>query len=114
MILTKDTLRACYDFLNETAPFNRWNLPDGEDVEFRVVRDAGRFGWYRFEGNRHIIALSAVSIGHTDTLIRIMAHELVHLHEQNSGACSRTEHGPTFRAYAKQVCAAHGFDPRAF
>jgi hypothetical protein len=112
--MTPDTLRACYNFLNETLPFSRWNLPDGDDIDFRVVRDAGRFGWYRFDGTRHVIAISATCVGHTDTLIRTMAHELVHLYEEHSGACSRTDHGPTFRAYAKQICKHHGFDPRAF
>ena len=113
MTLSKETLRACYDFLNETGPFNRWNLPDGEDVEFRVVRDPSLFGWYLLENGRHIIGISSTTVGHTDTLIRTMAHELVHLHEHNSGPC-RKGHSRTFRAYAKQVCAAHGFDPRAF
>lgn len=113
MILTKDTLRACYDFLNETAPFNRWNLPDGEDVSFCVVRDPSLFGWYLLDGDKHIIGISETTVGHTDTLIRTMSHEMVHLHEHNSGPC-RNGHRRAFRAYAKQVCAAHGFDPRAF
>ena len=113
MTLSRDALRACYDFLNETLPFSRWNLPDGEDVEFRVVRDPSLFGWDLLENGRHINGISSTTVGHTDTLIRTMAHELVHLHEHHSGPC-RKGHSRAFRAYAKQVCKHHGFDPRAF
>lgn len=111
--MTPDALRACYDFLNETLPFKRWNLPDGEDVEFRVVRDPGLFGWYLLENGKHIIGISRTTVKHTDTLVRTMAHEIVHVHEHCSGPCKRG-HSRAFRAYAKQVCAAHGFDPGAF
>jgi hypothetical protein len=113
--MTPDTLRACYNFLNETRPFDRWNLPDGDDVEFRVVRDPTLFGWYMREPStgRHIIGVSTATVKHTDTLIRTMAHELVHLHEHNSGPCGKG-HSRAFRGYAAQVCKAHGFDPGAF
>lgn len=111
---TRDTLRAAYNYLNETPPFNRWNLPDGDDVVFRVVRDPARFGWYLYDNKRHIIGLSSTLIGHTDTLMRIMAHEMVHVHERHSGACSPGHHGKTFQRFAAQVCKYHGFDPKAF
>jgi hypothetical protein len=111
--VTPDILRACYNFLNETLPFNRWNLPDGDDVEFRVVRDPGLFGWYLLESGKHIIAVSSATVGHTDTLIRTMAHEMVHAHEHSVGPCKKG-HSRAFWAYAKQVCNAHGFDPKAF
>lgn len=111
---TPDTLRAAYDFLCETPPFNHWNLPDGDDVEFRVVRDRARFGWYLYENRRHIVALSSSLIGQTDTLMRIMAHEMVHVHERHSGACSPGHHGKTFNRFSAQVCKHHGFDLKAF
>lgn len=115
LTFTSDTLRAAYDFLNETPPFNKWNLPDGDDVEFKVIRDAGRFGWYRFDGARHVIALSSACIGHTDTLMRTMAHEMIHLHEEHAEACTpRQDHSKAFYRWAAIVCKHHGFDVRAF
>ena len=113
MILSKDTLRACYDFLSETLPFKHWNLPDGEDVEFRVVRDPSLFGWHMLENGRHVIGISMTTVRHTDTLIRTMAHEKVHVHEHRSGPC-RLGHSRAFRRWAAQVCKHHGFDPGAF
>jgi hypothetical protein len=115
LVFTSDTLRAAYNFLNETQPFNRWNLPDGEDIEFRVVRDASRFGWYRFDGNKHVIALSSSTIGHTQTLMQTVAHEMIHLHEENADACTpRIDHSAAFKRWAEQVCKHHGFDVKAF
>lgn len=112
-LLTPDSLRAAYNYLNETPPFNRWNLPDGDEVEFRVVRDQRRFGWHWFDGNRHYIAVSRSCVQFTDTLIRTMAHELVHMREQQMGV-SGPAHGQAFRRWAAQVCKHHGFDPGAF
>jgi len=112
--LTPDTLRAAYDFLNSTPPFNRWNLPDGEDVIFKVVRDRTYQGWYRKIGKRHAIGISRHFIGQTDPLIRVMGHEMVHLHEEHARALGRGEHSAAFRKWADQVCRIHGFDPKLF
>jgi predicted SprT family Zn-dependent metalloprotease len=112
-LFNRDTLRAAYNYLNETPPFNKWNLPDGDDVEFRVVRDRGTFGWYLRENGKHIIGLSVSTVGHTDTLIRTMAHEMVHIHEHCSGPCKKG-HSRAFKRWSEQVCRVHGFDPKAF
>lgn len=111
--LTPAALRSCYDFLCETPPFSRWNLPDSDDVLFLVDRQPMRSGSYRFD-KRHIISISARCIGHTINLVAVMAHEMIHVHEQHSGACGRGEHSAAFRRWAAQVCKWHGFDPKAF
>lgn len=113
-LFNRDTLRAAYNYLNETPPFNKWNLPDGDDIEFIVARAHDHDGWHTFKDGKHTIAISTTRVGFTDTLLRTMAHEMVHLHEQHSGACSSGHHGKTFRRFAAQVCAAHGFDPKGF
>lgn len=112
--LTPDTLRAAYDYLAITPPFNRWNLPDGEDVTFRVIRAPTLRGWYRREGTRHVIAVSSVCIGRTASLMELMAHEMIHLHEEQAGACTAGMHSAAFRKWSAQVCRWHGFDPKLF
>jgi hypothetical protein len=111
--LTRDTLRAAYDFLNETPPFNKWNLPDGEEVEFRVVRDRSRYAWHSLVGENHVIAISSLTVGHTIGLIRAMAHEMVHVHERRS-SCNATGHSAAFMRWGAQVSEYHGFDPKDF
>lgn len=113
LTFTKDTLRAAYNFLNETPPFDRWNLPDGEEIEFQVAKDRTLCGWHVIDGDKHIIVVSSAAVGHTMTLLRIIAHEMVHLHERRA-ARSASGHSKSFQRWAAQVCDAHGFDPRAF
>jgi hypothetical protein len=112
--LTPDTLRLAYDYLNGTKPFSRWNLPDGEDVKFRVVGDHGRWGWYQRIGQHHVIGVSRKFIGSTDSLMRLMAHEMIHLHEEHAGACGSGQHSAAFNRWAAEVCKVHGFDPLLF
>lgn len=112
--LTPETLRAAYDFLCTTEPFNRWNLPDSEDVVFRVVKDRTVFGWYNKIGGRHVIAASSSKISHTDTLMMTIGHELIHVHENNTKSCGRGEHSAAFMKWAAQVSKVHGWDPKAF
>ena len=111
--LTPAILRAAYDFLNHTLPFRRWNLPDGEDVKFHVVRDPALRGWYK--PGPHRIAVSSNCIGRTFSLIEVMAHEMVHLAERHVGICREdVQHSTAFKKLADRVCKVHGFDPKLF
>lgn len=113
--LNPETLKAAYIFLNETPPFNKWNLPDADEIRFKVVRSEANQGWHTFDGKRHLIAVSSNAIGHTFSLIALMAHEIVHVHENNSGICrADVEHSAAFWKWAEQVCRIHGFDPKTF
>lgn len=113
--LTPEVLAAAYDYLATTEPFCRWNLPDSEDVVFRVVRDPTRCGFYRRDRyDRRSISISSASVGHSSTLLQIMAHELVHLHEDAAGMAKQSEHSAAFRKLAALVCRVHGFDPKMF
>jgi hypothetical protein len=112
--LTKETLAAAYGYLATTEPFGRWNMPDADDVTFKVVRDRQKCGWYQRVGDRHTISISASAIGHTASLLQIMAHEMIHLHEEATGMVRKSEHSAAFRKLAAAVCAVHGFDPKMF
>lgn len=110
---TPDMLRAAYDFLNETPPFIRWNLPDSDDMQFRVAEDTAHHGWL-LSGRRKIpvIAVSRSTIGHTYNLLVTVAHEMVHLHQHR--AKLPLTHGAGWKRLVAQVCRYHGFDPKMF
>ena len=113
--LNADVLRAAYDFLCVTPPFCRWNLPSGEDVEFRVIKDAATAGWFNVIAGRNVIALSQANIGHTGTMLRVLAHEMLHLHQTRTGMASvRRPHNAAFHKLAAGICRLHGFDPLDF
>ena len=113
--ITPDMLARAYDFLSSTAPFDRWNMPDSDDVTFRVSNGSD-CGWCdRKRGRRPEIAISSRRHGHTLSLLMTMAHEMVHLHMDHCRmATSGVEHSAAFHKLAAQVCKHHGFDPKAF
>lgn len=111
---TPYTLRQAYKFLDATAPFKNWNLPDADDVVFRVVKDQTLRGWYR-RRPKHTIAISTGCVGHTYSLIQTMAHEMIHVYEEHAGICkANVEHSAAFKKLAARVCKEHGFDPKMF
>lgn len=117
--LTPETLARAYDYLASTPPFARWNLPDAGDLTFTVAQHPHLYGWHDSRGRgrrkRHIIAISARSVGHTASLMTVMAHEMLHLHQALTGQDSAgTEHNAAFRKDAAAICAVHGFDAKAF
>lgn len=115
--LTPETLEAAYEYLRTTPPFNSWSLPEGEEVKFKVGRRRDRFAHYQWDGKRHTITVSSASVGQTATLLEKMAHELAHLHLEDSKMETRgTEntHSIWFRKFAEEICKVHGFDVKAF
>lgn len=116
--LSAETLAASYDYLRTTPPFASWLLPESEDVVFKVSRRPTEAGRYYIDGKRHTIEASARGIAYTGSLMRLMAHEMVHLYLQKMGWESKTgseeTHNAAFRKFAARVCKIHGFDPKAF
>lgn len=112
--LNRDTLAAAYDYLVTTPPFSRWNMPESEEIRFVVDRHPGRCGGYRRENGRHVILISSRCVGFSDTLIRCMAHEMVHLHQGDVKMETGAEHNRAFWKLAERVCKVHGFDERLF
>lgn len=119
--LTPAILEGAYSFLRVTPPFSRWKMPHPDELEFCVSRDRTCFGWcddsqLRSPGSPIRMVLSTACIGHTDTLIHVAAHEMVHVY-QDAGKrklwTRNVEHNADFKRRATSVARYHGFDPRA-
>ena len=109
--ITPQMIEGAYDYLRKTPPFSRWRLPDSDDVEFHVTRDGTTWGdvvdvpvWR--------LRVSGKLIGHTGTLMALVAHEMCHIRQIMRK--QRPTHGTTFQRLAAQVCRYHGFDPKLF
>lgn len=113
--LNREVLQGAYDYLRATEPFCRWNLPDGEDISFKVIRSlVDRGQYYRVDG-KHTISISSSCIGRSSSLMEIMAHEMIHLHEREARFDrADVEHTRAFKKLALRVCAIHGFDSKLF
>ena len=114
LTLNPEILHAAYAYLAETQPFSRWNMPPAEDIRFRVSRARALYGCCEYEAGKICIRISDAMHGTTDTLIRTMAHEMVHVYHFSTGMDTKNEHNPAWWKLAKKVCAIHGFDPKAF
>jgi len=120
LILTPDILEAAYNYLLATPPFCRWGLPDSDQLMFRVLGTRECFGHFRGRYRRSNrrneyseVAISAGMVKSTDLLLATMAHEMIHLYQDENGT-ARGNHNPEFRRLAKSVCAIHGFDFDSF
>ena len=113
--LTPEMLEKAYDLINATAPFRGWRLPPGTDVVFRVGAFDTHLGDYQFVKGHHCIRLTVKGVAHVDTLLRVMAHEMIHLYQQVRGLHNQNQHNADFKRRAKAVCRIHGnFDPALF
>ena len=106
---------AAYDFLRAFPPFDKWRMPPVEAVVFRVRCLPERaYGEYIAENGVHIITLSSLVISQPSTLLRTLAHEMIHLKQNVDGEETKAEHNASFKRHAARVSRLHGYDPREF
>jgi hypothetical protein len=116
--LTPDIIAGAYEFLRVTPPFRGWKLPHANDVEFVVSRHRTHVAYHRGlrrKTRSHEIGISEICVGHTETLLRAMAHEMIHQYQQRARSeTPHTEHNAEFLKLARQVCRYHGWDEKEF
>ena len=110
MHITPAILRATYDWLRTTPPLRRWKLPDGDDVRFRVTRNRNEYASVERDGDGWTINVSHLKVGHTDTLIKAMLHEMAHMRTELAG--NGMTHGRAWTNLVRSICRHHGYDHR--
>lgn len=113
--LTPRILEHGYELLRAAPPFERWGLPPADQVVFRVMGTDDYMGLWVFDGGHHQISLSARRISLVDTMLSVMAHEMLHAYQHLTRTDSpRVQHNAAFRKMAAKICALHGWDEKAF
>lgn len=112
--MTPDTIEAQYLALRTTRPFRKWGLPDPDDIAFCVLASRDRMGHFRGAiTGPHEIGISMRRVGTIDTLIRVLAHEMIHLFQElTKTTTANTEHNAAFRRISAEVARHHCFDPK--
>ena len=110
--LTPKRLAAAYDFLRAFPPFCRWGLPPAAELRFQVLRTREFHGQHDRKRGRHVIQISAGLVGYVNSLLAVMAHEMVHAYQVRAGLPET--HNADFDRFARQICRRFGFDPKAF
>ncbi len=112
--LTKEALAAAYDYLCEFEPFSKWNMPESEDIKFRVMKRKDRTAHYAMSDGVHEIAVSSAYVGQHDVLLSSIAHEMLHLHMAQTCWNRRNPHDAAFQKFADRICKIHHFDRLMF
>jgi hypothetical protein len=114
MKITPKIIEHIYSMLYCCEPFASWDLPLPEEIKFVVDSDFDAMGTYLYddgEKHAHTITISDARCGHLDTVIRTMAHEMIHASRWDTSTQAWTKHDKTFRNRAKAVATELGFDP---
>ena len=114
MNLTSTILKNIYIMLVVCTPFDKWNMPLPEQIRFIVDFDPDVMGTYLYDDggkHEHIITISAARCGFLETVIRTMAHEMIHASRWETSTCAWQKHDKTFKHRAKMVANELGFDP---
>ena len=109
-LVTRSTCIAVYELLIQLPPIKSWNLPPSKDIIFSVRHLPDFYGEY--EPDPHKITISSAKHAHLDTVIRTMAHEMIHLHLFIRKDPLWDKHSKTFLDAAAKVSTTLGFDPK--
>jgi len=115
MKLTPVILKEIYEVLSICEPFDKWNMPYADEIKFEVTQDMDCMGTYLYDDGsdfEHTITISAARCGHLDTVIRTMAHEMIHCSRHGTVTDAWLKHDKTFRNRARLVSQAMGFDEK--
>ena len=109
-LVTRSTCVAVYELLIQLPPIKAWRLPPSKDLIFVVRHLPDCYGM--FEPEPHKITISSAKHAHLDTVIRTMAHEMIHLHLFIRKDPLWDKHSKTFLDAAAKVSTTLGFDPK--
>lgn len=101
-----------YEFLLQLEPLSSYKLPPSKDVMFFVIADQTCYGEY--EPDPHVIRLSKRKVGHLDTALKTMAHEMIHLTLYIKNDINWDKHGKSFKDLAYPVAETMGWDRLEF
>jgi hypothetical protein len=113
MKITPKILESIYLTLAKCEPFTKWDLPPSELCRFLIVDDHSVMATYEYDeslARPHIFCISKARCGWYDTIVRSMAHEMLHCSSHKSGKWNF--HDATFKRRKTQVGLELGFDPK--
>lgn len=82
-----------------------------EDIDIRIIRERDYRGFYKCEGTNHTIEISSHCTRCLDSLLKVTAHEIIHLKQQlHCEGTSSEDHNKEFWIQGKIICALMGWD----
>jgi len=113
MKLTSAIIKNLYSAVYCMKPFDRWNMPLPEEINFIVDKDPATMGTYLYDDGgkfEHIITISEARCGSIDTVLKVLFHECIHMSRHKTQRWSH--HDKEFRNRAHRIAKELGFvDP---
>jgi len=94
-------------------PFTKWKLPLPDEVQFIVTDEQDVMGTYMYDDGEkfaHTITISKARCGFLDTVIRTMAHEMIHASRHDTITDAWCKHDATFKRRANSIGKELGLD----
>ena len=113
MRLNSEVVKNLYASLYCCYPFTKWKMPLPEEIDFVVTSDPETMGTYMYdegEKHEHTITISAARCGFMETVIKTVAHEMIHMSRSGTITDAWLKHDATFRRRAHQIGKELGFD----
>lgn len=108
MKFTADDLRAAYRFLKRVAFNNDRRLPAAGKVGF-VAKPLKAHGYHGMAGEQHYIWVDTTDTKSLDMMLRILAHEMLHVALGHDQVPSKYAHGKDFKEAARAIEAEMGW-----
>ena len=114
--ITPEMCALYWDALTHAPPFDEWNRPPADEIEFKVFRRPNWYGYYtRHQRSRSGYTIGiGPKVGAVLTLFGTLGHEAIHLHMDRNRMDTRVEHNRAFRMLASEVARVQGFDPMCY
>jgi hypothetical protein len=114
--ITENNIANLYSALIEFPVFDEYKLPPASKVDFVVVHDDTICGQYEppEAGEPHVITISTAKCGHLDTVLKTLAHEIIHMicYLESPKTDKYTSHKGLFLKLQKRVANSLGYDPK--
>lgn len=116
--ITPTLVASMYSMLRECPPFAGWHLPEADAVEFKTAARKDIYGEHiektpPTRGARHTVTISVENNGHLDTILRSLAHEMIHVAQAVAKTANKNQHNADFHRRCRQVGRVTGWDPKA-
>lgn len=108
MTPSSQSLEAMYLMLCQMKPFKTWDLPNTAEIKFLVTKEEDALGSYIYDDDIHTITISKAKCNHFETILKTLAHELIHMKRYKTQHWDK--HDAVFRRYAKSIADEFGWD----
>ena len=110
--VTPETVRATYEHLLAFPPFCNWKMHPAKKLTFLIVPYTGEYA--QFDTEKMELRVSAAAMSKHHTLLKKVAHEMIHVYEHASGRWTTTHDTAFFFKCRDRVCKHFDFDPLDF